>query len=552
MRRQHPCDSCARKGKVQVSQYRCPACLRCSCSLACVKDHKQHYNCSGVRDKTAPVPKRDYDEHNLVSDYSLLEDAKRKKDEASRNRAKNFYNPRAPQKLPDPIPRHKQRLMGREAAKRGIDLRFMPNVFYRHRRNTSHIKPVDYSNADEKDGATTFEGHQRPFDKIMVWRVDVQFSGTDGGIRLVEIHDLDEEANMNDVLERAVKALHIRKEPRLNGAVDPYLQYSGLPASQLNTYIKNEISLGARRAQPSSLPNFPKYKRRKTADGRVDFGHLELDTRAYILVNTDKTLRESLHSALVVEHPILYVAPKGSQEDKELAQGTKSLFDKPEPEADDSIHPPASRVNLDEFEDEKEVKEGDANISEPQASSATHVDSASAPAPHSDDQLEPNLEGEIVVKQNDDNGEHRGATLPVPEGDEKIERDVESRGVKRKAMAESSDDDESDLSELERNITKRFTPKKKTGGKTGWTRDGKVRTVNGKRPATSVAAVPMPRFRSVLPPAHFGREERAQGEKKETQSHNEVSAATSEPKEFENENEGRVGTQCRCRPEKVA
>ncbi|CAN8064041.1 unnamed protein product [Agarophyton chilense] len=551
MRRQHQCDACARVGKVQVSQYRCPACLRCSCSLACVKDHKQHYNCSGVRDKTAPVPKRNYDEHNLISDYALLEEAKRNKDQASRNRVKHFYNPRAPNsKLPDPIPKHKQRVLGRQASMRGIDLRFMPNVFYRHRVNTTFVRPVDYANSRENDGVTTYDGFPRPFDKIMVWRVDVQFSGTDGGTRLVSIHDLDEEVNMNDVLERAIKSLDIRKEPRMNGAVDPYLHYSGLPVTQLNAYIKNEVSLGARRAQPSSLPDFPKYKRRKMVHGRVDLGELELDTRGFIPVDTSNTLRESLYSALVVEYPILYIAPKGSEEDKQLEQATKSLFNRPEPEADDSVRPPTRPMEPEERHEDNVVNPVVVEMSEAHAvANRTDADPAPAPAPAPASAPAPapasasatcegtqpeatSVPNSFDKEQFDDKIEQSSPVVAPIE--EKVAQYPQPRGVKRKATAaETSDDDESDLSELERNITKRFTPHKKNGAKTGWTRDGKVRTAGEKRPTSS--PVPIPRFRSVLPPIHYDKGEGTQASKqKEMTRRNESLPATSEAEESEN------------------
>ena len=39
-------------------QYKCPRCALYTCSLTCCKTHKQKFQCSGKRDKTAFIPRR--------------------------------------------------------------------------------------------------------------------------------------------------------------------------------------------------------------------------------------------------------------------------------------------------------------------------------------------------------------------------------------------------------------------------------------------------------------------------------------------------------------
>jgi len=58
-------------------KYRCPRCKLVSCSLSCVKQHKEEKNCNGVRDRAAFVPIKDFDDLQLLSDYRLLEDLRR-------------------------------------------------------------------------------------------------------------------------------------------------------------------------------------------------------------------------------------------------------------------------------------------------------------------------------------------------------------------------------------------------------------------------------------------------------------------------------------------
>uniref|UniRef100_A0A3P9KJI3 HIT-type domain-containing protein n=1 Tax=Oryzias latipes TaxID=8090 RepID=A0A3P9KJI3_ORYLA len=69
----------------EKAKYRCPACLTHSCSLLCVKKHKDDSGCSGVRNKTAFVALSHFDEMALLSDYRFLEDTGRFSDGASRD-----------------------------------------------------------------------------------------------------------------------------------------------------------------------------------------------------------------------------------------------------------------------------------------------------------------------------------------------------------------------------------------------------------------------------------------------------------------------------------
>ncbi|XP_051929471.1 box C/D snoRNA protein 1-like [Hippocampus zosterae] len=59
------------------AKYKCPACLTHSCSLFCVKKHKEESRCSGVRNKTAFLNLSQFDEMTLLSDYRFLEDTGR-------------------------------------------------------------------------------------------------------------------------------------------------------------------------------------------------------------------------------------------------------------------------------------------------------------------------------------------------------------------------------------------------------------------------------------------------------------------------------------------
>ncbi|KAL7396933.1 hypothetical protein ABVT39_013918 [Epinephelus coioides] len=110
----------------EEAKYRCPACLGHSCSLLCVKKHKEDSGCSGVRNKTAFVTLSHFDEMTLLSDYRLLEDTGRFADGA--NRDSLIRTPRSTLKT---------KRLAACARKMNITLRFLPITFTKSRENST-------------------------------------------------------------------------------------------------------------------------------------------------------------------------------------------------------------------------------------------------------------------------------------------------------------------------------------------------------------------------------------------------------------------------------
>ncbi|KAI9155896.1 Box C/D snoRNA accumulation [Blastocladiella emersonii ATCC 22665] len=118
-------------------KYKCPRCLRRTCSVACVRAHKSRDSCSGERSKTDYVPLQSYTETHLYSDYALLEDAARTADVAARSR---HSGPLARAARPNTFklaPRHRHLLAG--AGKRRVPLRFMSRGMSRAEANASRF-----------------------------------------------------------------------------------------------------------------------------------------------------------------------------------------------------------------------------------------------------------------------------------------------------------------------------------------------------------------------------------------------------------------------------
>ncbi|XP_061593219.1 box C/D snoRNA protein 1 [Cololabis saira] len=132
----------ARKRKISLSRcgvcrskeanYTCPACLTHSCSLLCVKKHKDDSGCSGVRNKTAFVALSHFDEMNLLSDYRFLEDTGRFSDGATRDGL-----------IRAPRCTFKSKKLASHARKMNITLRSLPVTFTKNKENSTFFRSRD-------------------------------------------------------------------------------------------------------------------------------------------------------------------------------------------------------------------------------------------------------------------------------------------------------------------------------------------------------------------------------------------------------------------------
>ncbi|XP_056388479.1 box C/D snoRNA protein 1 [Hyla sarda] len=121
----YSCETCGS----EEAKYKCPRCLKYSCSLPCVKKHKVDVTCSGVRDKTAFVPLSSFSDIHLLSDYRFLEDADRVADAAMRDAL-----------LPRQTTNKFCNFLKNRARKQGIDLKLLPVGFSKRKANTTFFQ----------------------------------------------------------------------------------------------------------------------------------------------------------------------------------------------------------------------------------------------------------------------------------------------------------------------------------------------------------------------------------------------------------------------------
>eukprot|EP00126_Sphaerothecum_destruens_P010475 Sdes_comp20751_c0_seq1m16673 len=113
-------------------KYKCPRCEKQTCSLDCVKNHKQLFSCSGKRNRTEFIPISEYSASTFFSDFTLLEEISRFSDQSRRDQLLKRHK----------IPEGKFSFLVKASKMRDIQLKIMPISMKKHRMNSSffHIK----------------------------------------------------------------------------------------------------------------------------------------------------------------------------------------------------------------------------------------------------------------------------------------------------------------------------------------------------------------------------------------------------------------------------
>ncbi|KAH7618989.1 putative Box C/D snoRNA protein 1 [Nannochloris sp. 'desiccata'] len=172
----------------KLSKYCCPRCDQKTCSLDCVKQHKETTGCSGKRDRTAFVGRGDLDERSLMSDYKFLEQVKLAEDVAKRAK------PPAPRAE---LPHFLQSLV-HQARRRGVQLHLLSPGMERRRSNTTR-----YDNKAQ----------------IVSWRIEWNFVGASCSAANARV---SEQSKLRDILAAHLTPPHgaALKTPELQKYAD--------------------------------------------------------------------------------------------------------------------------------------------------------------------------------------------------------------------------------------------------------------------------------------------------------------------------------------------
>lgn len=328
-----------------------------------------------MRNRAAPVRKADYNENTFMSDYTLLEDTNRAIASAARTTQSLIPVPGRPNpNLMPGVSRGRMNTLVKEAAKRNINLHFMPRGFARHSRNSSFVRSIP--EVSETESRTDCR------DKAMFWHLDIYFESCSEkrpGTKLVKVDSCEEEQYISAVLKGAVDALRKGKKRTRSGMItcgrkenDGYTQYLGASEDDLVAFLRNEHVLTPNeQLEAISGPAGPLM--------RVD----EFGINRYVQLETGQTLRESLTGRSVIEYPILHVAFKNSRQERELMTATCGIFEKPD-ESDKSESGSESESESEDDLDEGPNKKPDSPV---HGASQTEADQSSVTVEDKGDEL---------------------------------------------------------------------------------------------------------------------------------------------------------------------
>ncbi|KAG6671600.1 box C/D snoRNA protein 1 [Carya illinoinensis] len=164
------CEEC----EASPSKYKCPGCSMRSCSLPCVKAHKQRTGCTGKRSQTQFVPLSQFDDNLLLSDYNLLEEVKRVAESAQRTRTKlcGYAHSKFPFHL---------RSLWNAAARRRTKLLFLSSGMSKRQKNRTRY--------DQRK-------------KSILWTIEWRFYSTD---IVLHDHGVNENTNLCSIIENHLK-----------------------------------------------------------------------------------------------------------------------------------------------------------------------------------------------------------------------------------------------------------------------------------------------------------------------------------------------------------
>lgn len=254
------------------------------------------------------MPRRNFNEEMLMSDYTLLEDASRATAASARATAESAAPPLSASA------RSKRAILAREAAARNVHLYLLPRGFARGRRNSSHARG-------------------RKGIRQLWWHVDVVFVQP-GKERRVNVESCPETTCIGDIIKGASGAL-LKKKRKLRGTTN----IADLSLEQLDIFVLNEHVVGPSSSGPEHV----------TVPGKA-IG--EDDLHRYLPLDSSSSLGDAIRNRIIIEFPILFVAKKSSCEAIHLATATVGVFEKPEVESDSD---PESLSSSDESEMSSEV-----------------------------------------------------------------------------------------------------------------------------------------------------------------------------------------------------
>jgi len=280
----------------QRPRYRCPACNMRTCSLECVRQHKVDENCTGKRDPTKQVAKKEMNDQTLLSDYRFLEDANRQVYGMQRNYEVNFK----------PYPKtNRNNILHQQSMARGFVLWTLPDGMSKKTENTTVITTVKGLFGKNNKPVKLFHFHIK-------WTLDLST-----GKEAILNTKIVETWNIGKLVEKVIKSSNTIEFDQFDVKAEPGAdERRSLHEEEEEDESSGHVSGGSVTvAETQSTVNHEHAELCKPIEpGKERFVYNVLMKRitgpeAYYLFAPEKSLRENLEGKALLEYPELILAP---------------------------------------------------------------------------------------------------------------------------------------------------------------------------------------------------------------------------------------------------
>jgi len=263
------CDICGERGK-----YNCPRCDTRSCSVQCVKQHKNLSGCDGQRKKVKYIPLKEFSELDLVQDFRILENATTTVDKCRRDKLKRstrqsvdgFCAPRVSKAI---------KKLQYESQRFGTKVKILPPHFVKRKNNSSHF---DFKT------------------KSLYWDIDLHLPSVNRTMNLKTIQD---KTKLWKIIGRIFEESEQLVSLPLDGWTSEELDvYRSVGYGGIRLYLKCE-----------SLPNEGRDFHHENSNFRSESKEL----RHFYPLDLKRSLRHNLRDKVLVEHPVIHIVMKDEE-----------------------------------------------------------------------------------------------------------------------------------------------------------------------------------------------------------------------------------------------
>lgn len=280
-------------------KYKCPACERRTCSVECVKKHKEQYECTGKRPRTEPAaPVNAFTSHIIMRDFGFLEEVDFAIDRAGRDiqhqsQELQLYQRKASQR--------RQALLDACAwPSRRINLVFAPAALSLARSNTSKV--VGLTDGKQKNrkhgkGGKAANGKGKDTKEAIpsiYWRVDWHFGKSD---QVITDRGLLENEKLDVALHRFLDNTWQLKATR-----HLILPYAEAGIDQLEVFLHQPTPPTASSSSSDSLCREDGASADDTTAGS------DVKREPFFRCTKTASLQDNLVGRTIVEFPVLHVA----------------------------------------------------------------------------------------------------------------------------------------------------------------------------------------------------------------------------------------------------